>query len=104
MFIRQVLKTRKTTDPNGEGKVADKVAVNRTEVPIASGGDGSVRPMLRIGCVRSLVLAVRTLRGNPSSRQPVRAGRRHEPLGHPVVDVMEPVVERASIELDGCPQ
>ena len=38
------------------------------------------------------------------SRQRVRAGRRHEPLGHPVVDVMEPVVERASIELDGCPQ
>src|SRR5688572_7791181 len=43
----------------------------------------------------------RTLRGNPSSRQRVRAGRRHEPLGHPVVDVMEPVVEWAFIELDG---
>ena len=46
LFIRQVLKTRKTTDPNGEGTVADKVAVNRTEVPIASGGDGSVREAL----------------------------------------------------------
>jgi hypothetical protein len=53
---------------------------------------------------RSGRLVTRTLRGNPSSRQRVRAGRRHEPLGHPVVDVMEPVVERASIELDGCPQ
>ena len=41
---------------------------------------------------------------NPSSRQRVRAGRRHEPLRHPVVDVMEPVVERAGIELDGSPQ
>ena len=39
-----------------------------------------------------------------SARQGVRAGRGHEPLGHPVVDVMEPIVERASIELDGCPQ
>ncbi len=28
----------------------------------------------------------------------------NEPLRYPVVDVMEPVVERASIELDGCPQ
>jgi hypothetical protein len=44
------------------------------------------------------------VRGNPSSRRRVRAGCRHEPLGHPVVDVMEPVVERASIEFDGCPQ
>ena len=39
-----------------------------------------------------------------SARQRVWAGRGHEPLGHPVVDVMEPVVEWASIELDGCPQ
>ena len=32
--------------------------------------------------------------------QRVRAARRHEPLGHPVVDVMEPVGERAGIEFD----
>jgi hypothetical protein len=43
--------------------------------------------------------------GRPSSvRQGVRAGRGHEPLRHPVVDVMEPLVERAGLELDGCPQ
>jgi hypothetical protein len=41
-------------------------------------------------------LGALALLANPSSRQRVRAGRRHEPLGHPVVDVMEPVVERAS--------
>ena len=39
-----------------------------------------------------------------SARQRVRAGRSHEPLGHPVVDVMKAVFERASIELDRCPQ
>ncbi len=39
-----------------------------------------------------------------SARQRVRAGRGHEPLGHPVVDVMEPVVEWAVLDLDGCLQ
>ena len=37
-------------------------------------------------------------------RQGVGAGRGHEPLGHPVLDVMEPFAERAIVELDGCPQ
>lgn len=42
--------------------------------------------------------------GLRSARQWIRAGRGHELLGYPVVDVMEPVVERASINLDGCSQ
>ena len=39
-----------------------------------------------------------------SARQRVGTGRRDQPLRHPVVDVVEPVVEPATIELDGCPQ
>ena len=39
-----------------------------------------------------------------SERQRVRASRGHEPLGHPVFDVVEAVLERARIELDGVPQ
>src|SRR6478752_3434718 len=37
-----------------------------------------------------------------SARQRVRTGRRHESLGHPPLDMMEPLLERASIEFDGC--
>jgi hypothetical protein len=39
-----------------------------------------------------------------SARQRVRAGRGHEPLRHPVVDVVEPVLELVTIELDRCSQ
>ena len=37
-----------------------------------------------------------------SARQGVRTGRRHESLGHPPLDMMEPLLERAGIEFDGC--
>ena len=36
--------------------------------------------------------------------QRVGARRRDQPLGHPVVDVVEPVVEPALVALDGCLQ
>lgn len=36
-----------------------------------------------------------------SARKGIRAGGGHEPLGYPVIDMFEPVVEPASMELNG---
>jgi hypothetical protein len=45
-------------------------------------------------------------RGMPawSSRERVRAGRCHQPLGHPVPDMVEAVFDPATVELDRCAQ
>src|SRR5688500_10286693 len=61
-------------------------------------------------CTRTLLMCYRPLpvatliEWRRSPRQRVRTGRRDQPLGHPVDDVVESVGERALIELDRCPQ
>ena len=55
-----------------------------------------------VGTTRRRERAVAPSLRRRSARQGVRPGRGHEPLGHPVRDMMEPGVKRASIKLDRC--
>ena len=89
--------TRRMADRSLElgGQDGNHVDRPHPRVELERGGDGGLASLT----------AAATGDWRRSPRQRIRASRGDQPLGQPVVDVVEPVVEpAATIELDGCLQ